>query len=279
MAWPAVKRGFTQEGFRAYVSGLQFGAWRPSLIVWHNTALPTLSQWHATAAQDKARGLPPGTTRIANLEAYFRDENHWSGAPHLFVADDLIWAFNPLTAPGVHSPSWNTISIGIEMVGDFDREDDDSGSGLQVKNNCIFATALLCETFGLIPSQAIKLHREDPKTTHACPGSDMVSDKAQMVAAVEALMTGGEHSEHDLAAATGLAEKPKRAERAGTVTVDQLNFRRGPSITSQSTGSLPRGTIVAVLDNAANGTTSWLKVRSPAGYIGWVAGRYVEISA
>jgi hypothetical protein len=38
MAWPAVKREFTQESFRRYVAGLSWPSWRPSKIVWHNTA-------------------------------------------------------------------------------------------------------------------------------------------------------------------------------------------------------------------------------------------------
>lgn len=275
MAWPAVKRGFTQEGLRSYVAGLAFGIWRPSLIVWHNTAAPTLAQWHASGLEDAARDKPPGTTRIGNLESYFRGRG-WSGAPHLFIADDLIWVFNPLDKPGVHSPSWNAVSIGIEMIGDYDREDDDAGAGLKVKNNCIFATALLCETFGLLPRSAVRLHREDPNTTHKCPGNDLAVDKAPMIAAVEALLAGGEHAADDVAVAIGAAgPAPPPEERSGRVTVDGLNVRRGPSASSEIAGSLDTGTPVAVLEEARNGATGWLKVRTPAGFVGWVAGRYV----
>lgn len=274
MAWPAVKRGFTQEQFRAYVQGLAFGAWRPSLIVWHNTAAPSLAQWQKTAADDRAKGLVAGTTRIANLERYFRDDNGWSGAPHLFVADDLIWVFNRLDKPGVHSPSWNSISIGIEMVADFDKEDDDSGAGLKVRNNTIFATAVLCETFGLDPNTAIKLHREDPKTTHACPGKDFALDKADAVRAVAALLTGGEHGAHDAPD----TPSPTSAEQHGITTADDLNFRAGPGVTNDSRGSLPKGTNLIIIDRAKNGATDWLRVKTPAGHIGWVAGRYVSIT-
>lgn len=279
MAWPAVKRGFTQEEFRVYVKGLTWGAWRPSLIVWHNTAAPSLAQWHATAARDKAIGRLPGQTRINNLEAYFKDQRGWSGSPHLFIADDLIWVSNPLTLPGVHSPSWNGRSIGIEMVADFDREDDDTGPGLQVRLNTIFATAILCETFGLDPITAIKLHREDPKTTHACPGTDFSMDKSVVVKAVADLLAGGEHADDDIAIAIGVISKPpKPKERNGVTTADGLNFRRGPGVNNESTGSLPKGLSVVILDAAKNGTTEWLKVKTPAGYIGWVSGKYVNIN-
>lgn len=277
MAWPAVKRGFTQEQFRQYVSELKFGGWRPSLIVWHNTAAPTLAQWHATAAQDEAKGLPRGTTRIGNLETYFRGRG-WSGAPHLFIADDLIWVFNPLTASGVHSPSWNAFSIGIEMIADFDREDDDSGAGLKVRNNTIFATAILCETFGLDPNGAIKLHREDPKTDHACPGRDFAADKADAVRSVAALLAGGEHSHDDIAVAIGaIPAPPAPAIRLGITKPADLNMRSGPGVTNAAIASLPKGTRVSVHGNAKNGATEWLKVRLDDARIGWVAGQYVQL--
>lgn len=278
MAWPAVKRAFTQEEFRDYVKGLTFGAWRPSLIVWHNTAAPSLAQWQKSALADRAAGRVPGISRINSLEAYFRDQQHWSGAPHLFIADDLIWVFNPLIAPGVHAPSWNSRSIGIEMIADFDREDDDSGAGLKVRNNTIFATAILCETFGLDPLTAIKLHREDPRTTHKCPGDDFARDKAEAVAAVADLMAGGEHGDHggpEVEPAKP-SDKPA-AERIGVVTVDGLSVRVGPGVSNKAVTSLSRGDRVVILGEARNGTTAWLKIKTPGGFEPyWVAGKFVQ---
>jgi hypothetical protein len=278
MTWPAVKKSFKQEQFRSYVEALAPSRWRPSLIVWHNTAAPTLAQWHETAGKDVAAGRVPGSSRIDSLESYFRNDRGWSGCPHLFVADDLIWAMNPLTAPGVHSPSWNSISIGIEMVADFDREDDDSGAGLMVRQNTVFATAVLCSAFGLDPHVAIKLHKEDPKTTHACPGEDFARDKAAAIAEVIALMDGGEHHHDDTAAAIGvLPAAAKPTERHGVVATDGLNVRRGPGVLNESIGSLPKGLELVILDEARNATTAWLNVRTPAGYTGWVSGHYVTI--
>lgn len=282
MAWPAVKKNFKQEAFRGYVKALPPSRWRPSLIVLHNTAAPTWKQWHETSEKDVAAGNPAGMTRINSLDNYFRVEKGWSGCPHLFVADDYIWVMNPLTAPGVHSPSWNPISIGIEMVADFDREDDDSGPGLIVRRNAIFAAAVLCSEFGLDPVAAIKLHREDKLTTHACPGIDFAEDRPEVVAAivaeVAALMDGGEHDPRAVAIAIGVAEPaPPPKERRGVVTTNGLNVRRGPGVSNESIGSLPKGTAVAVLAEARNATTAWLQVRSPAGHVGWVAGSFVKV--
>jgi hypothetical protein len=275
MGWPAIKKAFTQAEFAAYVETLRWDRWRPSLVVLHNTAAPTLAQWHATAEKDKAADRTPGQTRIVNLEIYFRDQRKWSGGPHLFIADDLIWVFNPLTEAGVHSPSWNGRSIGIEMVADFDREDDDSGAGLKVRQNTVFATAVLCTELGLDPSSAVKLHREDPRTTHKCPGEDFARDKAVVIQEIEALLSGGEHSADDIANA--IDEKPpaRPLESRARVMADDLNLRSGAGVTHSSKGKLPKGLEVVVLDSARNGTTEWFFIRTPYGVEGWAAGRFL----
>lgn len=280
MTWPAVKRAFKQEDFKRYVDTLTWTRWRPSAgFTWHNTSLPRISDWMKTAREDEAKGLIPGTTRINNLEHYFWKQRGWSGCPHLFIAPDYIWVLNPLTEPGVHSPSWNRTRLGFELIGDFNFEDDDSGLGLQIKRNCIFATAVLCEALGLEPSrETIKLHKEDPKTTHTgCPGINLAQDVDEMVREVQGLVGGGEHDIYDAAVAMGdKKELPASEPIRGYVTADGLNFRRGPGVLFASTGSLNRGVNVTILKEEPNGSTSWLKVRTPAGHEGWVAGRYVQ---
>lgn len=278
MAWPAVKRAFTQEEFRAYVAGLSWPRWRPSLIVWHNTAAPTLAQWHASAVEDERKGIiPPGLTRIRNLERYYQNDQKWSGGPHLFIDDEFIWVFNPLTSPGVHSPSWNRTSLGFEMIGDFDREDDDSGLGLKVKQNAIFATAVICDTLGLSPEKAIRLHKEDPRTTHACPGVHIAQDKEAMIAAVESLMAAGEHSHSATAEALGVAPTPPQFNSWwGQVTASTLNVRTGPGVSNRALGALPKGASVHVVGNAAGGPYDWLRIDKTHGLEGWVSERYVK---
>lgn len=278
-SWPAVKMPFKQEDFGQYCKSLQWLKWRPSLVVWHNTAAPSLSQWIDSAKKDASSGLIPGISRIKSLEKFFRDDNKWSGCPHLFIANDYIWIMNPLTLPGVHSPSWNGFSIGIEMIGDYSTEDDDTGEGLKVKNNCIYATAILCETLGLNPEVAIKLHKEDKKTTHDCPGEHIARDKSDMIVAVADLMAGGEHNPTAIGdiIRNGIPtiSKDFPMRKFGETIVDDLNLRVGPSALSESKGSLPKGTRLEIFNEAKNATSVWLKVRSPAGYIGWVAGKFV----
>ena len=175
-----VGRGFRAEEFKSYVATLTFTDWRPQFAVVHNTSEPRLMQWHSH----------PGEVRMRNLESYYRDQQKWSGGPHLFVADDLIWVFSPLTGPGVHTPSWNSISWGIEMVGEYDEEAFGNG----VRDNVVEALAAMHLWRGIDP-ETIRFHKEDPKTTHThCPGSNV--DKADLIKRVRARMSGGAKGEH-----------------------------------------------------------------------------------
>jgi len=178
-----VGKNFSPADFVAYCHGLQWNAWRPSFIVLHNTGAPSLAE------------RPDGLTRqhISTLEAFYRDTQKWSAGPHLFVDDRQIWVFTPLTTSGVHSPSWNKIALGIEMLGNFEVEAFDSGRGLAVRQNAIAAIATLSGILGLDP-EAMKLHREDPLTTHACPGKNV--RKLEVIQDVQdAIVTeGGEHT-------------------------------------------------------------------------------------
>lgn len=177
MTWtPIVGRAFSASAFDAYVQALSWPTWRPKFIVLHNTGSPNLAQ------------RPKGLTRqhIANLEHYYRDTNKWSAGPHLFIDDHQIWAFTPLTHPGVHSPSWNSVSIGIEMLGDYSADDFTSGRGAAVRDNSIAAMATLSRKLGFW-ADGLRLHHEDPKTLHrGCPGKSVV--KADVIARVDAAL-------------------------------------------------------------------------------------------
>jgi hypothetical protein len=179
-AWKGiVGKGFTKDEFAAYVENLNFSRWRPNFVVLHNTAVPTFAQWHQIS----------GAQRMANLESYYRDTQHWSAGPHLFVADDLIWVFTPLTTPGVHSPSWNSVAWGVELVGDYSKEEMNPN----LLANAVSALATLHGALGLNPN-SLRLHREDPLTTHICPGNQI--SKTTMITQVIAKVTDifpGEH--------------------------------------------------------------------------------------
>jgi hypothetical protein len=174
-----VGRGFRPQEFRDYVGTLSFSDWRPQFVVLHNTSEPRLSQWHST----------PGEQRMRNLEDYYKGQG-WSAGPHLFIADDLIWVFTRLTTSGVHTPSWNAISWGVEMVGEYEEEPFDPA----VKENTVDALSILHAWRGIDP-QTLRFHKEDPKTTHKeCPGKNV--NKADMLKCVTERMAAGQEGEH-----------------------------------------------------------------------------------
>lgn len=156
-AWKGtIARAFTAPEFSEYVSTIQFASWAPDFVVLHNTSIPTLAEWHTV----------PGDQRMRGLASYYRDEQKWSGGPHLFVADDRIWVFTPLTVAGVHAPSWNAVSWGVESVGDFDRETMPAAQ-LELLVSALVSLHRLAG----FASPELRLHRDDPKTTHkSCPG-------------------------------------------------------------------------------------------------------------
>ncbi len=175
--FPIVAKRFAPDEFGAYLGSIALAAFRPSMVVLHNTAVPTLA--------DRPSGFT--TAQMADLEHYYAHVQGWSGGPHLFVDDNGIWAFNLLDRRGVHSPSWNSISWGVEMLGDYEREPFDSGRGAKVRSNAVAAVAAMLHKLRVPPSNDhFKLHHEDPKTTHACPGK-LVGKEAVRVLLTRAL--------------------------------------------------------------------------------------------
>ncbi len=180
---PIVGLPFKADEFDKYCHSLQWTAWRPSFIVLHNTAVPSLAQ------------RPKGFIyqHMLNFTSYYRDEKKWSAGPHLFIDDKKIWVFTPLTMSGVHSPSWNKLEVGIEMLGNYATDSFTTGRGLAVRKNAVAAMATLCAVLGLDPA-TIRLHKEDKATTHICPGKNV--KKAEVIAEVQALIRtrhGGGH--------------------------------------------------------------------------------------
>jgi len=180
---PIVGLPFSPDAFDTYCQSLQWTTWRPSFIVLHNTAVPTLA--------DRPNGFTQ--QHMQGFVEYYRDTMHWSAGPHLFVDDHQIWVFTPLTTPGVHSPSWNSIALGIEMLGDYAREPFDTGRGLAVRQNMEAAMASLSSLLGLDPA-SFRLHKEDPKTTHICPGKNV--SKGDVITEVTALLAERHPGEH-----------------------------------------------------------------------------------
>ena len=91
---------------------------------------------------------------MVNFESYYKNECGWNGGPHLFIDDRAIWVFNDLTKRGTHSPSFNASRFGIEMLGDYDKEEFNSGRGRKVRDNTVAAMAILNNRLGFAAAES-----------------------------------------------------------------------------------------------------------------------------
>jgi hypothetical protein len=157
---PIVNRFFrANDALKLYLDGLNLTAWKPEFVVLHNTGAPTLAQ--------RPQGFLP--QHMVNLSQYYAGLG-WHAGPHFFCDQNGIWAFSRADQPGVHSPSWNEISWGVEMLGDYDCDDFQTGPGAAIAANAVYLIAALSQRAGL-DSHTMRLHKADPLTTHKdCPG-------------------------------------------------------------------------------------------------------------
>jgi hypothetical protein len=155
-----INRGLSIAEFTRHVNQLRWLDWKPSLIVIHHTWAPSLAQ------------RPAGFTdqHIDNIAHYYQVDKGWKTGPHMFIDDDQCWLYTPLTQRGTHSKSFNATGIGIEMLGNYDLEDPWSGRGLKVLETTFAAMTVLMKALNLSP-EAIRFHRDDPKTDKTCPGT------------------------------------------------------------------------------------------------------------
>lgn len=172
--FPIIKRKFSPGSFQPYCGGIGNQPWVQRIVL-HNTDAPSLAS--------RPGGILT-SEHIDNLHHYYAVGKGWSGGPHLFVDTTGIWVFNPLDDPGVHSMSYNSSSWGVEMLGDYETESFTSGLGLSVSQNASAAVAILARTLGWsdVNGGRLILHKEDPATTHDCPGKNVI--KADFVGQV-----------------------------------------------------------------------------------------------
>lgn len=257
-------RQMTIAECQAHIDAIELRPWRASGIVIHNTAAPDLKSWLGY----------PVDKRIINLKDFYENKQNWSSGPHFFVDPSHIIPFTPMNQKGTHSPSFNGTHIGIECVGNYDSDDDDKGPGQEVKKNLVALIGMLCGRLGIDPStRTIRMHKDDPRTTHDCPGKDLYEDREQIIQMVREWM--GHGGEHPPVLVIDGTQTPAPTVRKGVTNEGDLNLRENSSSGSRSLGKLPKGTELKVLGEAMNGATKWLRVETPAGFKGWVAARFV----
>lgn len=151
-------RGYTRDEFRTFLRAQNKPGW-VKFFVAHNTAAPYI------------KPPVPASQRIINLGAYYKGLG-WTSGPNLIAIMDRIYVGTPLAYPGTNSKGFNGKGLGIEVEGDYDGTHDPlRGDGLTAWSTAAWAFAELSAWLGIpISNDTLKLHKEDPLTTHDCPG-------------------------------------------------------------------------------------------------------------
>lgn len=160
MSYANVGKVWSLESFDEYLNGVEKPAWCKAVCL-HHTAAPSLSQ--------RPQGLL--SQHIRNMESFYKSKG-WSAGPHFFIDENEIFGMTPPNLKGVHAVSFNSNSIGIEVLGDYDTEFHDRGRGLECWKTAAATTAKLLSWLNLEPTRSTVLfHRDDPSTKKSCPGT------------------------------------------------------------------------------------------------------------
>ena len=162
MSFANVGKVWTVDSFKEYLKSLALGEkpWFRAVCL-HHTFAPNLHQ--------RPDGLL--VKHVENIRSFYQKDLGWTRGPHLFIDDDQIWGMTPLTVRGVHAASFNSSSIGIEVLGDYDNEDPKNGRGLECWKTAAAATKAVLDWVKLpVNEKTVLFHRDDPRTTKTCPG-------------------------------------------------------------------------------------------------------------
>ncbi len=165
MAFENVGKVWTPASLAEYLAGRAIPSWIDSITL-HHTAAPSLAQ--------RPKGF--AIQHIRNIQSFYsrpksKGGKGWSSGPHLFIDEDEIFGMCDFRFKGIHAVSFNGRSLGIEVLGDYDIEDPDSGRGKAAWTNAAATVRVLLQWLGLKKSKnTILFHRDDPKTTKSCPG-------------------------------------------------------------------------------------------------------------
>lgn len=101
-----INKCFSKEEFEKYI-GEKKVVRKIDKIVLHHTS-DTLRQWKR---------------REVSIGYYKRlyESKGWKAGPHLFVAPEGIYLFTDMNIQGIHANSGNRGSVGVEMIGNYDK--------------------------------------------------------------------------------------------------------------------------------------------------------------
>ncbi len=161
MGFENVGRVWSPNTLKDYLARIEKPGWCRAITL-HHCAEPSLAQ--------RPNGFLPD--HLINLRHYYQTVQRWHAGPHLFVDEDQLWGLSDLRKPGIHAQSFNSMALGIEVLGNYDVENPDAGRGLDCWQNAAMAAKVLHAWLELpLNQQTVLFHRDDPLTTKTCPGS------------------------------------------------------------------------------------------------------------
>lgn len=280
-AIPMVGKCFpTAAQFSDYLHTIKFGAWRPRFITLHHTGSPTLKNWKDW------QGRVSDEQWMRNLASYYGNNLGWSSGPQFFFTPKNYCVLSLPDRRGVHAAAFNATSWGVEAVGNFDIEPFDG----VMKQRVVEGLACLHVAMGFTPDfvknqRGLHFHRDDPTTSKTCPGKKVDRDSLiSLIKAKMANMTPGEDPDDETIRedATKEARPPTAGSTVpeGVVTsADGLNLRTEASARSPIIQLIPPNTRIAIIGEAMNGPTKWLKAWLRLGgqpLTGWVSAQFVK---
>jgi len=144
-----INKCLSKKEFEKYIEKKKV-ARKINKIVLHHTS-DTLGQW-------KRREVSIG---------YYKklyESKGWKAGPHLFVAPEGIYLFTDINIQGIHANGGNGGSVGVEMVGNYDKILPSGRIWSNTKN----VLRILLSKFNL-KLEAIHFHREY-NFKKSCPG-------------------------------------------------------------------------------------------------------------
>ncbi len=150
----------THEDFRAHLAAHDPAvcSWVTKVVI-HHTVKPTIAEWR-------------GEVTMNGMRRYYEGLG-WDSGPHLFVVagslnaeHDGIWQMTPLHMRGIHANRCNPISIGIEVVGYYDRV----GWSYRTADLTLHTIAHFLRWRNLTADVVVG-HRDCPGANKTCPGS------------------------------------------------------------------------------------------------------------
>lgn len=164
MSYNNVGKVWTPDSFGEYLKTIKPPTWVKAVCL-HHTYSPSLAQ--------RPQGLK--IQHIENMRDFYKGMG-WKSGPQLFTDEDQVFGMTPLTETGVHALSFNRTAIGIEALGNYSKggENPSSGRGLQVWRTTAEITRQLLQWLNLpVNEKTVLFHRDDPKTSKDCPGSQI----------------------------------------------------------------------------------------------------------